>query len=36
MNYLRDLWHDIKLCFEQFLYIRRHLRNGGCPDDHPF
>lgn len=36
MTYLRDLWHDIKFVVGQFIYIRRHLRNGGNPDEMPF
>lgn len=35
MTYLRDLWHDIRLCIEHFRYIRRHLRHGGNPDEYP-
>lgn len=33
MQYLRELWHDVKLCVGQFFYIRRHLRRGGNPDE---
>lgn len=35
MTYLRDLWHDIKCAVSQFIYIRRHLRTGGNPDETP-
>ena len=31
-----DLDNDIKLVVGQFIYIRRHLRNGGNPDEMPF
>jgi hypothetical protein len=36
MRYLRDLWHDIRLAFWHFRYIRKHLRQGGNPDVMPF
>ena len=33
MQYLRDLWHDILLCYANFRYVRNHLRAGGNPDE---
>ncbi len=35
MSYLRELLHDLRLAWEHFTYIRRHLRRGGCPDNEP-
>jgi hypothetical protein len=36
MTYIRNLIHDLRIAWDQFRYIRRHLRRGGCPDDMPF
>lgn len=36
MNYLRDLFHDLRVAWDEFRYIRRHLRNGGNPDERAF
>ena len=34
-TYLRELWHDLRMALQSFLYIRRHLRRGGNPDEDP-
>ena len=40
MKYVKNLWHDLKLSIgtgvAQFIYIRRHLRRGGNPDQASF
>jgi hypothetical protein len=36
MSYLRDLLHDIRMAVQHFIYIRRHLRQGGNPDEASF
>jgi hypothetical protein len=33
MTYLRDLWHDIRMAWSAFRYVRTHLRRGGNPDE---
>lgn len=36
MRYLSDLMHDIRAAVAHFIYIRRHLRAGGNPDQASF
>ena len=36
MTYIRHLIHDIRMAWENFRYIRTHLRAGGNPDEAPF
>ena len=40
MQYIRDLWHDVKLCVAtalvQWHYTRKHLRRGSNPDEASF
>lgn len=33
MSYLQQLWHDVLQAFAHFVYIRKHLRAGGNPDE---
>ena len=33
MQYLTDLWHDLCAAWDHFRYVRKHLRNGGNPDE---
>ena len=33
MQYLRDLWHDIRLAYRHFCWVRENLRGGGNPDE---
>jgi hypothetical protein len=36
MQYIRELIHDIRMAFAEFVYIRTHLRRGGNPDERSF
>ena len=33
MQYLIDLWHDMRDAWGHFRYVRNHLRQGGNPDE---
>ncbi len=36
MTYIRNLIHDIRMAYAEFVFIRRHLRRGGNPDERAF
>lgn len=36
MTYLKNLWHDLRQTVAHFVYIRKHLRAGGNPDQASF
>ena len=36
MRYLTDLLHDIRTAWAHFVFIRKHLRAGGNPDQVSF
>ena len=36
MQYIRDLIHAIRMAWNEFVYIRTHLRRGGNPDERAF
>ena len=36
MQYIRNLIHDLRMAWNEFRYIRRHLRAGGNPDERSF
>ena len=33
MQYLKDLWHDMLYAWREFRFVRKHLRQGGNPDE---
>ena len=36
MQYIRNLIHDLRMAWNEFRYIRTHLRAGGNPDERSF